>query len=624
MRIVLLTYVLFYFCSTVNVLANESIKLEFELDEIIAASDYTSNEFETRFQNLKEMELGRENITIRAKWLLIRSARASNLGQHALGERIGKEITELLPLLHDPVLAFSLKIQLFFSSIPKGDVILSYRLGQNLLNSLPEGVNKEELTYLYMDMALVSSRLNLLDEAWKFLELSEELAASLNNYELLMSVKNSEGLILAQLLRPNEAITAFKAAIKIVKQHNLGLSTSVIYASIASAYFELENYTESQKYVQLSLDAAIDKKNYYAQVLAGMIKANTKYKLGEYPLALQAYSQVITLATKLKMREHIASGLEGTVRSYLALHDLDKAETSLIELSNLNSPKFSSTSHKLLTLQAELFFSRGNYHLSQEAWKKSVKAMKNEFSDEFARSAATSKTLLETDRKDRELLALTSEHIANKIHTHQILKRNYALTLSLFIAALCLIFSIFLLIKLKRIAARNRVLATTDELTQLANRRSIVENLQLHFDSAKAQSSNLSVFMADIDFFKQINDTYGHDVGDEVLKLVAVTCEKKMRQPDLVGRVGGEEFLFILPDTDIQQAFNIAERIRLEVSALSFAKIIRSDKQITISIGLSMLSDSDVSIEQLLKRADEMLYAAKKMGRNCTQGYECN
>lgn len=121
--------------------------------------------------------------------------------------------------------------------------------------------------------------------------------------------------------------------------------------------------------------------------------------------------------------------------------------------------------------------------------------------------------------------------------------------------------------------------------------------------------------MWDIDFFQRVNDTYGHDFGDKVLISVAKECKRHLRETDLLARFGGEEFCFLFPETDLNNAALVAERIRLAISKLEFESE-KNRLSVTVSIGVSKLQDSNDNIENMLKRSDESLYKAKENGRN--------
>ncbi len=161
--------------------------------------------------------------------------------------------------------------------------------------------------------------------------------------------------------------------------------------------------------------------------------------------------------------------------------------------------------------------------------------------------------------------------------------------------------------KLKEIAEK-------DFLTGAVNRYKIYQILQIATETALETGRPLSLILFDLDRFKQVNDTYGHQVGDRVLKEVVTKVKETLRDTDIIGRYGGEEFLVILPDTPIGEAVKVAERIRKLIEATEFPEGFR----VTISCGVSQLRPQD-SVESLIKRADEALYKAKKAGRNRTE-----
>lgn len=155
-------------------------------------------------------------------------------------------------------------------------------------------------------------------------------------------------------------------------------------------------------------------------------------------------------------------------------------------------------------------------------------------------------------------------------------------------------------------------MATTDELTALLNRREIMRLLEAEILRGKRQDNALSIMMLDLDHFKQINDTYGHQAGDSVLADAATTFSSLIRATDFIGRVGGEEFLIILPDTDAPAAVHLAERVR---AAMDHHFNTGYGQRCTVSIGIAQ-SQPDDDTHSLIHRADQALYLAKTTGRN--------
>lgn len=156
-----------------------------------------------------------------------------------------------------------------------------------------------------------------------------------------------------------------------------------------------------------------------------------------------------------------------------------------------------------------------------------------------------------------------------------------------------------------------------DALTQVASRQYLLDILAQEVDQTLAKRRDLTVAMADLDHFKNINDSLGHLIGDRVLKEVAQRITTSVRDRDLIGRYGGEEFLLIFPDTSLPVAQQVTERIRQHIASTPI-HLQEHSIPITISIGLTHFNPDD-SLESLLQRADNAMYAAKQAGRNCVR-----
>lgn len=199
--------------------------------------------------------------------------------------------------------------------------------------------------------------------------------------------------------------------------------------------------------------------------------------------------------------------------------------------------------------------------------------------------------------------------------------RDWSIQLVISAVAIILLFAISLVVGRRLVVNHQRLLkqydefellAMSDPLTGLPNRRHLWQQAERLIASAKRYQFSIAVIMLDIDHFKKINDTYGHDVGDVVIKALADLIDETARETDLPCRLGGEEFAIAFSHSDTQQATAVAERIREKVKTLSFD----SDQgrfRMTVSIGVTALTDS---LDDALKNADEALYIAKNSGRD--------
>lgn len=158
--------------------------------------------------------------------------------------------------------------------------------------------------------------------------------------------------------------------------------------------------------------------------------------------------------------------------------------------------------------------------------------------------------------------------------------------------------------------------AHTDVLTGLGNRRHFYELAEQEVSRAKRYGTPLAALMLDIDHFKKINDSYGHPVGDKVLQKLGEICRNTLRENDIVGRVGGEEFAILLPEAEAERAMEVAERLRLAAENTSIPLAREGNFHFFLSIGVTSMVAGDENLDAMLKRADAALYSAKNSGRN--------
>ena len=172
--------------------------------------------------------------------------------------------------------------------------------------------------------------------------------------------------------------------------------------------------------------------------------------------------------------------------------------------------------------------------------------------------------------------------------------------------------------ELQQALAREQRMARTDELTGVSNRRHFFELGKQLFAIAQRYQTPLAVFMFDIDHFKRINDMFGHQIGDAILRRVAEVSLEQTRGADVLARYGGEEFIVTLPNTTAREALAAVENIRQKIAGCDEVFGGRTVK-VTISAGVAEIAPQDDSLERLIQRADHALYAAKRAGRNCSR-----
>ncbi len=193
-------------------------------------------------------------------------------------------------------------------------------------------------------------------------------------------------------------------------------------------------------------------------------------------------------------------------------------------------------------------------------------------------------------------------------------RKNKIAELTIFIIAAFSLAVLIFTVSLWRSKKKFVQLAQIDYLTKIANRRYIFEAGQNLIDKSISRGHSLYLFIFDIDDFKLVNDNQGHDMGDQVLKQVTKACSQLLSENSLFGRIGGEEFIYLIPNLSDEEAINIADQIRVGVSKINFNENNQSTK-VTISTGIST-TDQIIRMDELVKQADMALYESKDQGKN--------
>ncbi|WP_226684135.1 tetratricopeptide repeat-containing diguanylate cyclase [Shewanella indica] len=291
-----------------------------------------------------------------------------------------------------------------------------------------------------------------------------------------------------------------------------------------------------------------------------------------------------------------------------AMVPLAKAEQSFRDISNDRG-------------LAELYLLKSEVLAAQGLWQESTNVLKSYISlhselDSKLQSYRTTemRTRFNADRMAKEnQRLLESERL--KEQEVQILQQNRLLQLAVLILASIIIFIMAILAYKQTGRSRQfQKIAHTDHLTQLANRRYTYQRGEALFNQAKHSGVPMSVILFDADNFKDINDQFGHDGGDKVLQHLASVSQTLIREQDLLGRIGGEEFLLLLPETSREECLKIAERLR-QTLAESSPEALAGESRVTISAGVATLN-TELQFSELLKLADNALYCAKNKGRN--------
>jgi diguanylate cyclase (GGDEF)-like protein len=295
---------------------------------------------------------------------------------------------------------------------------------------------------------------------------------------------------------------------------------------------------------------------------------------------------------------------EATAALEAALVDFRQAD-ALYELNQVYS--------ELAAVYAETGNWRDAYARQVDAKTTSDKLLKNQLDQGFA----TLKVEFDTATQDKENAALKRQNEANERALAQARSvRRLQATVIILTISLVLLLTMLAVFQ-HRSTLRMHMLAMTDELTGVPNRRAVLRRLAplLHREDPEP----CAILIIDIDYFKAINDQLGHSTGDEVLKVVAATVLSAVNEPAFFGRLGGEEFLIVLPVTRLAEARALAEHLCEKIEAIDTSRWFDDKRSITCSIGVSVSVPGRDTPSTMLQRADAALYSAKRGGRNCVR-----
>lgn len=303
--------------------------------------------------------------------------------------------------------------------------------------------------------------------------------------------------------------------------------------------------------------------------------------LGQYARAIDEYDQAEQLLQQSGNLRYLAELLDARSHSYEAMHRQDLALADLRRLIKVHEA------------------------LDRKAHSDSATLMNYQF---------------QTAQREQENRRLAADRALKEQELQSLQRVRHWQQLALVLGGVLIVLLLWLAQRQFRRAHKLHAMAMTDPLTGIANRRHIEELAKHALAHAAANGEPLSVLVLDIDHFKAVNDAFGHAVGDQVLVRVAEACKQSLRHFDLIGRLGGEEFLVVLPDTGLELAMQIAERLRRATSSLPLANL-APELRITASLGVAEANHDADDMADLVRRADAALYRAKDAGRDCVEAF---
>ncbi|WP_196139738.1 GGDEF domain-containing protein [Aliikangiella sp. G2MR2-5] len=450
------------------------------------------------------------------------------------------------------------------------------------------------------------------DEALNILLKAYE-QASLNIPQMGSMILPNIALIFEATNNLDKAIEYHRKTLEIVSESGDPAGLSIIYYNLGYTYLRNKQPQEAEKYLKKSEQIARD-----LQIVQGIAFASSQ--LGQlylskenFELAEKYFKESYRLGMQLKnQRLQTLAGM-GLTKAYLQFDRIAEAELIIRQIEPLLLDNESQLKLGFDNALAELSLKKKAFRESAIQYRTLVKKL-NEFYKEKNDSKIQemqAKFGSRLQEKENKLLKQKNELQKLKLSSQE--KQNMIYFLSFLVLIFLLLFITFVLRKEKERRRKFATLAMTDELTGVDNRRQIFSLAKIEFDNYKKLKQDTTIAIVDLDYFKQINDTYGHDMGDQVLRAFADAVKKVIRDKDCFGRIGGEEWMLILPNSTPQIISTIFNRIKQEISKI---KIDGLEQEITFSMGATQFVEDDDEFECCAKRADEGLYTAKENGRD--------
>jgi diguanylate cyclase (GGDEF)-like protein/PAS domain S-box-containing protein len=475
-------------------------------------------------------------------------------------------------------------------------------------NNLPD--NRARLIYgkgsAYLALGQTPDALKLLQEAHAYFEQTHNTVWLVGTLSAMATAHKGDPKDPAT---QRKAIAEYERALALIQDGRHRYDTSTLYHNLGVSYAALKENDQARAVLEKAvaivreLDDPVSEA-YLRYRLGQLARDQRRYPeaLADFDRALPVFEQIRNANMQLWVQLARARALAAMERRRDANDALTRAQALKDQIKTPNS-------------DAAFFEASADVHARNGEFEKAYRdsgalrdAERRRAEAANAQQTAELQTRFDVQQKDHEnnlLRARAKESDA----------RRLALILALLLSLLVLGGVAYFLVRNMRRNQQLANLAMKDDLTELPNRRAIIEFGQLQFRRRRGGDRGLCIALIDIDHFKSINDDFGHDRGDAVLIAFAATCQQQLRSGDRIGRFGGEEFLLIMPGSEISQIATMFERLRYAVSTIRVEGLPTS-RRLTFSMGASTVESPLDTLDSLIKRADQALYHAKQSGRD--------
>jgi len=493
----------------------------------------------------------------------------------------------------------------------------------SLKNEKYEALANRMIGSVYNSMSDYSLALEFFYKSLKYYEKS-------NYIERYASLLNNMGVLQSDIGNSKKGLELYLKAKEIIKGSGYKSLESLLLNNIGTIYQDMGSLDKSLKYYSeaLKIERARDNKLGIAIDL---------FNIGSiYIEKMQLIEAKKYIVESLKLSSQIEDKT-GVVLSYISLAQIKKIQNNFKQALKFlqraeNEVKTIDSKELVKNIYEEysyVFTAKHNYIKSIEYYNKTKKINNELLSKKSSKKLFEMRTRYETEKKEHEIKNLKYNHT---LKDYELNKKDLQKNI-FFISFIIVLFIIILLFRQYRLKnTSNRLIqskntelesaykslvlvASTDPLTKLSNRRDVLKKISYELERMKRYKRSFAIIIGDIDDFKLINDTYGHDAGDEILVSLSKILKNSVRKQDTVSRWGGEEFLIFMPETDIIGGKVLAEKIRKIIETETFTYQ-NKNLNISLTFGVGEFNEG-MDLNQCIKNADNALYKGKKAGKNC-------
>ncbi|MFT4926582.1 MAG: diguanylate cyclase (GGDEF)-like protein [Phenylobacterium sp.] len=476
------------------------------------------------------------------------------------------------------------------------------------------GRGKLNIASLYTDQDNYQLGLKHMKEAY-------EIALQLKNDDLLWEILNEMGLLYSYIGDAKQALAIFLQAVEAAEATNIRELKIITLYNIAVLYIEEEDPKNANVYFNQMLieskASGIRSDQYMAYKGFAMSSRLAKQPERAMAYMLKAEELFDSIEGVFMRVEH--HSVKAEIFSSLdlpnkALEQLSIAE-KLMPKEQLNNNNRAGL--RILRLKSQFYSELGQYRRAYELSREYNQGYEQWRSQEKDKTVGRLSVAFDVERNEARNAILEKENEIKALQLKQ--AKNEQQIQTFFLVALALLSLGLIVVMYRQLHSRRqlKLIAETDSLTDLYNRRYALATGGRLVDEKNGEPQKVSIMMFDLDDFKSINDTYGHNAGDQVLKVISQVSKGCLRDSDTMARIGGEEFLAILPGVTIDTAQLIAERLKDKLAGQQH-QFDDDSFAVTASFGVAMANGQE-SFEALMQRADKAMYLAKDNGRNCVE-----